>query len=360
MNKFISEIKSLLALILIVLILKETVVELYVVPTTSMEKNILKGDMLVGSRFTYGMKVPQKIWVPFTAISIPTFLPEYRFPAFKKVERGDVVVFEYPRDIVYKYVKRCIGLPGDTISIKDRAVYVNGNISELPNEGQFTKDMLSDEIKNAVRDKIFLGVVGNKDQYPEITIPKKGDIFTLDENMDWKLIIPLLLYEDNKVELRKGDKIFTFTNISPKDIYFRTGDKKIYKDYFIPIKNKKGTLLSTQSADYSIFPITKIFSFTDEELDKYQNLLGENHHPLKKEHIQNLYINDKPINEIENYTLQQDYFWMMGDNRDNSDDSRYWGFVPENHILGQPVITWFSINFDTYFPRITRIGKIPN
>ena len=91
MNKVISEIKSLLALILIVLVLKETVVELYIVPTTSMEKNILKGDMLVGSRFAYGMKVPQKIWVPFTAISIPTFLPEYRFPAFKKVKRGDLI-----------------------------------------------------------------------------------------------------------------------------------------------------------------------------------------------------------------------------------------------------------------------------
>ena len=187
MNKIISEIKSLLALILIVLLLKETVIELYIVPTTSMERNILKGDMLVGSRFAYGMKVPQKIWVPFTAISIPTFLPEYRFPAFKKVERGDVVVFEYPRDIVYKYVKRCIGLPGDTISIKDREVYVNGNVSILPDGGQFLMDtyMPSDVID----DEIFLGVDGNKDQYPEITIPKKGDIFTLDESMNWKFSI---------------------------------------------------------------------------------------------------------------------------------------------------------------------------
>ena len=83
MNKIVSEIKSLVVLILIVLFLKETVVELYIVPTTSMEKNILKGDMLVGSRFSYGMKMPQKIWVPFSAISIPTFLPEYKFPAFK-------------------------------------------------------------------------------------------------------------------------------------------------------------------------------------------------------------------------------------------------------------------------------------
>ena len=87
MQNFIKEIKSLTILILAILFLKETVVELYIVPTSSMEKNILRGDMLVGSRYIYGMKVPQKIWVPFTAVSIPTFLPDYRFPAFKDVDR---------------------------------------------------------------------------------------------------------------------------------------------------------------------------------------------------------------------------------------------------------------------------------
>ena len=325
MNKIISEIKSLLALILIVLLLKETVIELYIVPTTSMERNILKGDMLVGSRFAYGMKVPQKIWVPFTAISIPTFLPEYRFPTFKKVERGDVVVFEYPRDIVYKYVKRCIGLPGDTISIKDREVYVNGNVSILPDDGQFLMDtyMSSDIIDN----QIFLGVDGNKDQYPEITIPKKGDTFPLDESMNWKFLLPIILYEGNQVEYIFGDNSLIFTNTSPRDVQRRTGDQSIHKEYY-PSTN--ATLITPWS-------------------DRF-----------KKEHIQYLYINGKPINEIDSYTVKQDYFWMMGDNRDNSEDSRYWGFVPESHILGQPVITWFSIDLDNYFPRIARIGKIPN
>ena len=325
MNKIISEIKSLLALILIVLLLKETVIELYIVPTTSMERNILKGDMLVGSRFAYGMKVPQKIWVPFTAISIPTFLPEYRFPTFKKVERGDVVVFEYPRDIVYKYVKRCIGLPGDTISIKDREVYVNGNVSILPDGGQFLMDtyMSSDLIDN----EIFLGVPGNKDQYPEITIPKKGDTFNLDESMNWKFLLPIILYEGNSVELIYEEQKFNFTNDSPRDIFRRTGDRSIFKNY---VPTEGATLINPWSSMF------------------------------KKEYIKYLYINGKPITEIDSYTVQQDYFWMMGDNRDNSEDSRYWGFVPESHILGQPVITWFSINLDNYFPRIARIGKIPN
>jgi signal peptidase I len=281
--------------------------------------------MLIGSRFAYGMKVPQKIWVPFTAISIPTFLPDYRFPAFKKVERGDVVVFEYPRDIVYKYVKRCIGLPGDTVSIADREVYVNGEISTLPDGGQFSMDnyMSSDMIDN----EIFLGVAGNKDQYPEITIPKKGDIFVLDESMNWKLLLPIILYEGNSVELIYEDQKFSFTNNSPRDIFRRTGDRSIFKNY---VPTDGATLIN---------PWSPMF---------------------KKEYIQYLYINGKSIAEIDSYKVQQDYFWMMGDNRDNSEDSRYWGFVPKSHILGQPIITWFSINLDSYAPRISRIGKIPN
>ena len=112
-----------------------------------------------------------------------------------------------------------------------------------------------------------------------------------------------------------------------RDIERRTGDKNIYKEYF-PSTN--ATLITPWSNRF------------------------------KKEHIQYLYINGKPINEIEAYTLSQDYFWMMGDNRDNSEDSRFWGFVPKSHILGQPIITWFSINLDNYIPRLNRIGKIPN
>lgn len=322
MNKIVKEIKSLFYLVIIVLFLKETVVELYIVPTSSMEKNILRGDMLVGSRYIYGMKVPQKIWIPFTAVSIPTFLPDYRFPAFKSVERGDIVVFEYPRDKVYKYVKRCIGLPGDTIEIANRIIFVNDKEYKLPNGGQFLSNEPSSNLFND--ENIFLNN-GNKDNMKKFTIPKKGDSFIINEEMNWELIIPLMLFEGNKVELVFNDQKLLMTNEDPYDLFRRTGNRGVFNDY---APNPNASLINP-----------------------WMN--------LKKEYMKYIVINDTPISEVDNYTLKQDYYWVMGDNRDNSEDSRFWGFVPMSHILGQPVVTWFSINLDNYLPRISRIGNVP-
>ena len=305
MNNFIKEIKSLSILILAILFLKETVVELYIVPTSSMEKNILRGDMLIGSRYIYGMKVPQKIWVPFTAISIPTFLPDYRFPAFKDVERGDVVVFEYPRDNVYKYVKRCIGLPGDTVRINNRNVFVNDEEYLLPDGGQFLSENPASE--TYIDENIFMNL-GNKDNLKELIIPKRGDVYKINQEMNWELIIPILLFEGNKVELVFNDQKLTFTNEDPYDLYRRTGDRAVF-DNFVPQPSAS-------------------------QINPWMSL-------MKKEYLKYLKVNDLSIDDIDTYTLKQNYYWMMGDNRDNSEDSRFWGFVPESHILGQPVITWF-------------------
>ena len=324
MKKIIKEIKSLFFLILVVLFLKETVVELYIVPTSSMEKNILRGDMLVGSRYIYCMKIPEKIWIPFSAISVPTFLPEYRLPAFKKVERGDVVVFEYPRDNVYKYVKRCIGLPGDTLSILNRKVYVNNQEYLLPEGGQF---LSTEGFDTSFQDQNIFLKNGNKDNIPEIRIPKKGDIVEINEEMNWEFILPILIFEKNIVELRFNDQTLTFTNEDPYDLFRRTANRNVFNNY---APSPKAKLIN---------PWMSV---------------------MKKEYLKFLFINNKPITEVNSYELKQNYFWMMGDNRDNSEDSRYWGFVPENHILGQPIITWFSIDLESYLPRLKRIGNVPN
>jgi signal peptidase I len=270
------------------------------------------------------MKVPQKIWVPFTAISIPTFLPDYRFPAFKDVERGDVVVFEYPRDNVYKYVKRCIGLPGDTVRINNRNVFVNDKEYLLPDGGQFLSENLASE--TYIDENIFMNL-GNKDNLKKLIIPKRGDIYKINKEMNWELIIPILLFEGNKVELVFNDQKLTFTNEDPYDLYRRTGNRAVF-DNFVPQPNAS-------------------------LINPWMSL-------MKKEYLKYLKINDLSIDDIDTYTLKQNYYWMMGDNRDNSEDSRFWGFVPESHILGQPVITWFSIDLESYLPRLSRIGNVPN
>ena len=118
----LKEIKELFILILIAFTIKTCLIEIYIVPTGSMERTILVGDMLFGNKFVYGMKTPTWIGIPYTRIGFD--IPYYRFPNFKEVENDDVVIFEFPRDPFQKYVKRCIGVPGDKIKIDEGNVYV--------------------------------------------------------------------------------------------------------------------------------------------------------------------------------------------------------------------------------------------
>ena len=119
----LKEFKELMILIIVALTIKTCLVEIYIVPTGSMEKTILIGDMLIGNKFIYGMRTPDWIGIPYTRIGF--YIPSFRFPKFKEIKNGDVVIFEFPRDPFQKYVKRCIGLPGDNISINHGDIYIN-------------------------------------------------------------------------------------------------------------------------------------------------------------------------------------------------------------------------------------------
>ena len=114
-KKFKKELKVFIVLVIVAFTVKGSIVEVYMVPTGSMEKEILVGDLLFGNKWIYGMRTPTWIGIPYTRIGFD--IPWTRLPAFKKVERGDVTIFEYPRDPFQKYVKRCIGVPGDQVVI---------------------------------------------------------------------------------------------------------------------------------------------------------------------------------------------------------------------------------------------------
>ncbi len=265
------------------LLIKSFLIETSRVPTGSMEKTILVGDFLFVNKFIYGSSSPRNI--PFTDITLPYF----QLPALGEPDRFDIVVFEYPGDrdelkptVINNYVKRLIGLPGDTVFIKDKIVLINGKEIKRPHFIQYSNQMpIPKGIPNPV---IFpYGSEWNEDNYGPIVVPKKGD----------------------KIKLSRG-------NI------------EIYRNI---IDREYGKRVVTVEGD-------------------------------------EIKVNGKTVSE---YTIKQNFYFMMGDNRDNSADSRFWGFVPREKILGQAWMIYWSwdpgIPFSNIFDllssvRLNRLAKI--
>ena len=327
-KKALSELKSLFLLILIILTIKVTIFEMYIVPTGSMENTIMTGDFLVGNRFVYGMRTPDRIGL----MDFSTNLPSLKFPSFKEPKRGDVIIFKFPRDTRQKYVKRCVAEPGDVLEIKDKVIYINNNKYELPNNGKFIIPNLLSE--TFTQNDIFLGKQGNKDQFKKIKMPKKGDRIIIDsENL--QLLIHVMLLDGNDVVMLSDGKEYPFSMNDPNELFRR---KSMFWFFKRPNPNK---IFANISSDY--FPRGKI-------LVPWQ--INNRPNP------ENLLINGLPISDMQYYEVKKDYYWAMGDNRDDSLDSRYWGFIPRDYILGEALFSWFSINLKTGFPRFNRIGNV--
>ena len=320
-KKILAETKAIIYIILAVLLIKVTVLEAYIVPTGSMENTIMTGDFLIGSRFVFGMRTPDWLGIPYTDIGFS--IPYYQFPAFKKPKVGDVLIFKYPRDEHVKYVKRCVAGPGDTVVVSKKQLYINGKETPMWDNGKYLSPAMQKDIKQP---DIFLSNETNlnRDNLGPIYVPKKGDVFQVDENTNWRYLLPILLMEGHKASLKNNSIEYEFTLQDPNEIYRRKNKKEVFEEYF-PFG---GNLLTPWSQ------------------------------AIKDEHFEFLHINGKPVTDYEEYILTQNYFWAMGDNRDDSLDSRYWGFVPENNILGEAIFAYFSINLDSWMPRFDRIGTM--
>lgn len=256
-------VQILLYAFAIALVLKVFFIEAYGVPSGSMKNTLEAGDFILVNKFVYGIRSPRTI--PLSGIRLPhvKLLPGYAHP-----DRGDVVVFEYPgaNDVlehpeVVNYVKRCIGLPGDTLQIIAKRVYINGAPVNPPPTAlfdSFTRDRTESE-----RGIFPKGLPYNKDFWGPLVVPFKGmEIeITLDNLDQWRLFIE-----------REGHSL-RFTT-----------------DGSIEIDGKVQTL----------------------------------------------------------YTVGQDYYFVLGDNRDQSDDSRYWGFVPASNIIGEAILVYWS--WDSMIP----------
>jgi signal peptidase I len=282
-DKSFEFVKNLLFAAIAALLIKSFLIETSRVPTGSMEKTILVGDFLFVNKFIYGSSSPRNI--PFTDITLPYF----QLPALGEPERFDIVVFEYPGDrdelkptIINNYVKRLIGLPGDTVKIVNKIVYVNGKEIKRPHFIQYSNQLpIPSGIPNPA---IFpYGSEWNEDNYGPIVVPKKGDNVKLSRQ---------------NIEL--------FRNIIDREYGRR--------------------VVTVEGDDIKI---------------------------------------DGKITT--NYVIKQNFYFMMGDNRDNSADSRFWGFVPREKVLGQAWMIYWSwdpaIPFSNIFDllssvRLNRLAKI--
>jgi signal peptidase I len=324
------------------------VFEAYTIPTPSMESSLMVGDFLFVSKLHYGVRTPktplqlplthQKIW--FT--DIPSYLrwldlPIFRLPGFSSVKQGDAVVFNVPNfeedgdapvDLRTFYVKRCVATPGDVLEVRDQQVIVNGKAMENPVRLQHPIFM---KTKENLEEKFFeeYGIRNS----PEASYDS-ADWLPLAEpdsqNVLWgyKLNTSKAMMEEIQalpfkksfdVNLFKDPKGVTFIDIFPHD----TTLFKWNRDFYGPLKvPAKGLTV----------PLTPLYS---EAIQKYEG---------NKNVVVNGYQITIDGKAITSYTFKQDYYFMMGDNRHNSADSRFWGFVPSDHIVGKAFFVWMSID----------------
>ncbi|MFZ9044989.1 MAG: signal peptidase I [Cyclobacteriaceae bacterium] len=307
--------------------------EAYVIPTPSMERSLLVGDFLFVSKIEYGPRTPKTpIQVPLThakiwGTEIPSYLefiqfPHFRLPSSGKVEGGDVVVFNYPPefehpiDLRTHYVKRCIGTPGDIIEVKASDVYVNDKRMTDP---EMMQKRYFVETEQMIRERVF-DEYGIWEYYQAINrLGSKGYIVLSTEEEVRKLE---KLNFINSVTLEISDKDDVEQNTFPDARYFRWN-----ADHYGPLK----------------VPAEGMTIVIDEyTLAKYGSTIRDYEDAGDvRIKVDELTINGEVVSS---YTFKKDYYFMMGDNRHNSLDSRYWGFVSEDFIVGEASFIWMSLN----------------
>lgn len=399
-------ISSLLFAVIVATLVHTYVMQPYVIPSSSLEKSLLTGDFLFVSKFHYGARTPMtSVAAPMVHDTIPFIktksylyndhdanswenklqLPYFRFPGFERIKNADIVVFNWPRDTLFhmylpadrrynkpidkktNYVKRCVAIPGDNLEIKKGVVYINGKELILPERAkpQFgfnikMKEPITQEfvdqygvtelntliqIETKLWDNNLVQQYLNKEGYNFAVIEKDSTNTFILGAVDKDLVDKLKLTSSNlmfqaNLTQAKADELKKDSRVASVTRYLKTGaEDGIFPDY----KDWHPSATRNWNSD-NMGPIYmpeagKTVTLNLENLSLYKIIITEYEGNTLKVVGNDIYINDVKTNS---YTFKQNYYWMMGDNRNNSLDARYFGFTPEDHIVGKPVFIWMS------------------
>ena len=383
-------VSSILFAVVAATIVHTYFIQPFVIPTSSLEKTLLVGDFLFVSKVNYGARTPQTtVAVPMIhdavpGTTVPSYikkpqLPYFRLPALEEIERNDIVVFNWPVDTLvdinnpygevrYKpvdkktnYVKRCVGLPGDSLSIKEGYVYINGKKNELPDRAKlqfFYTVILKNNVSQEFLDQYGIteytrvfqlkkSIFENEkvQQYIKANginltvVSDDGDMVAFKGNVSQDMYDKLKInFSDKALNINLTEELATKIKSNPNvvslkkdlstqpenDIFPRTPEYSWNKDEFGPIYIPQAG--KTVDLNLEVLPLYKriITAYEGNTVDVKGN---------------QILINGEVANT---YTFKQDYYWMMGDNRHNSQDARMWGYVPFDHVVGKPVFVWMS------------------